>query len=658
MAATRQSSVFPQAKENIFVELADPQTGNLFYANLVTGECTWDRPPKDRIKQKDGNSLEWWELFDENHKLPYYYNTKTGETEWMRPTTGLIIPLHAIQHDSNIGKRVSILVQQQAAASYQPQGMLGRSLGPVGVFGRGTNMREEYGKEEESIQPPRSTRSGSEPDISTLQLATAQSENEYKGATPNKATSPAAGSLGNFHRKSLSTSSPAVNDIRSAAGRARQYGVSTPVLNPEAAEAMSPLHKNLHSTPILNSAKDRQSKVLPVDLKSQLSQFRIEGFASKYFAEHKRGLIFKKTVPLEKLLVYQKDALKTPLMVLNKNLQKDALKCFKLIQKIMKTDPSSAASDTQTLLEKGIMHGGLRDEIYVQMCKQLKGNPDQDSVYRGWILLCVITIAFPPSKNFEEYMKNFVQEHLESRVPNIDKLARHCWKKLTRICRTGPRGKTPTVAEIQRAQEAPFTPALFGEYLEDIMKAELEKHPNAEVPQILPFLADAIIDLNGCKTEGIFRVPGDADAVTELRMRIEKGTYDLQGLRDPNVPSSLLKLWLRDLADPLIPSEFYDACVKVGQDESRVPLSQSGPAALAIIAQMPEANQKVIHYMMRFLRVVADPKNQPHTKMTISNLAMVFAPNFLRCPSDNPTIIFESTKFEQAFLRILISYVQ
>jgi len=46
------------------------------------------------------------------------------------------------------------------------------------------------------------------------------------------------------------------------------------------------------------------------------------------------------------------------------------------------------------------------------------------------------------------------------------------------------------------------------------MKAQDEEFPNLQIPRILPFLADAILELNGCKTEGIFRVPGDADQVT------------------------------------------------------------------------------------------------------------------------------------------------
>ncbi|KAG5457919.1 MAG: hypothetical protein BJ554DRAFT_1958 [Olpidium bornovanus] len=53
---------------------------------------------------------EWWELYDDNHKLPYYYNANSGQTEWLRPTTGSIIPLALIQ-SSALGKRVSVALR-------------------------------------------------------------------------------------------------------------------------------------------------------------------------------------------------------------------------------------------------------------------------------------------------------------------------------------------------------------------------------------------------------------------------------------------------------------------------------------------------------------------------------------------------------------------
>ncbi|RKP26475.1 hypothetical protein SYNPS1DRAFT_6660, partial [Syncephalis pseudoplumigaleata] len=79
-----------------WVEIQDPQSGNIFYANPHTGECSWEEPMNAHIKPRDPTG-EWWELFDETHGLPYYYNTYTGQTEWLRPEVGTVIPLHALQ---------------------------------------------------------------------------------------------------------------------------------------------------------------------------------------------------------------------------------------------------------------------------------------------------------------------------------------------------------------------------------------------------------------------------------------------------------------------------------------------------------------------------------------------------------------------------------
>jgi hypothetical protein len=42
------------------------------------------------------------------------------------------------------------------------------------------------------------------------------------------------------------------------------------------------------------------------------------------------------------------------------------------------------------------------------------------------------------------------------------------------------------------------------------------------------------------------------------------------------------------------------------------------------------------------------------TKMDASNLSMVFAPNFMRCPSKDPLTIMENTRKEMAFVKTLI----
>lgn len=43
--------------------------------------------------------------------------------------------------------------------------------------------------------------------------------------------------------------------------------------------------------------------------------------------------------------------------------------------------------------------------------------------------------------------------------------------------------------------------------------------------------------------------------------------------------------------------------------------------------------------------------------MDSSNLAMVFAPNILRCVSEDPRVILENARKEMAFLRTLILHM-
>jgi hypothetical protein len=46
------------------------------------------------------------------------------------------------------------------------------------------------------------------------------------------------------------------------------------------------------------------------------------------------------------------------------------------------------------------------------------------------------------------------------------------------------------------------------------MKRQTEQNPDLEVPKVLISLIDSIIRLEGQKTEGIFRIPGEAEGVS------------------------------------------------------------------------------------------------------------------------------------------------
>ena len=84
---------------------------------------------------------------------------------------------------------------------------------------------------------------------------------------------------------------------------------------------------------------------------------------------------------------------------------------------------------------------------------------------------------------------------------------------------------------------------------------------------------------------------------------------------------------------------------------------------------LPRINRFVLAYLIRFLQVSAShqcehmstrtqvfvrTENAACSKMDANNIAMVFAPNCLRCESADPRVMFDNTRKEMAFLRTLI----
>lgn len=89
-----------------------------------------------------------------------------------------------------------------------------------------------------------------------------------------------------------------------------------------------------------------------------------------------------------------------------------------------------------------------------------------------------------------------------------------------------------------------------------------------------------------------FSVPGDIDEVQATKMRMDRWLVPV--VRDPHVPASLLKLWYRELAEPLVPHRFYDRCLQVSDDPVE---------ACRLVEKMPTINRLVLAYLIRFLQV-------------------------------------------------------
>ena len=109
---------------------------------------------------------------------------------------------------------------------------------------------------------------------------------------------------------------------------------------------------------------------------------------------------------------------------------------------------------------------------------------------------------------------------------------------------------------------------------------------------------------------------------------------------NPTHPS-LIYLYVSD-------DNLYAEAIRVGEDAE---------LATLLVQKLPELHQIVLSFLIRFLQIFVSPDIVSVTKMDASNLSMVFAPNFLRCPSKDPIVIMENTRKEMAFVKTLIHHL-
>lgn len=413
----------------------------------------------------------------------------------------------------------------------------------------------------------------------------------------------------------------------------------------------------------------------------------IEDWASKHLNMHTQGL-FRRRVSIANMLSWNRGSIKKPMLVTsNRTVRKEACEMFKLVQAYMGDRPSRLDRRHSALLivTKCWDMPGLRDELYVQLVRQTTGNASPRSLAAGWELMAVSLAFFAPSPKFRCYLEGYIQRHTEpasdkkltqfildqqdlklkknsksrkKRKQNTDDeeeglpistYAKFCHRKLQKVAITGGKKglRKPTLEEVDHSRRAIVTPSLFGSSLEEVMERQSELFPDRKLPWVQVQLSQYVLGLGGAQTEGIFRVPGDIDEVNALKLQVDQWRIP-ENLSDPNVPASLMKLWYRELEEPLIPMDFYKQCITNCDDPV---------AAIAVVQSLPELNRLVLCYFINFLQVFAQPTNVAVTKMDVNNLAMVMAPNCLRCQSDDPRVIFENTRKEMAFLRMLIVHL-
>eukprot|EP00474_Spongospora_subterranea_P009622 CRZ10080.1 hypothetical protein [Spongospora subterranea] len=185
------------------------------------------------------------------------------------------------------------------------------------------------------------------------------------------------------------------------------------------------------------------------------------------------------------------------------------------------------------------------------------------------------------------------------------------------------------------------TPQAFGRPLvEVISRSNIDG-----VPSFLVRCCDYLRE-NAFDKVGVFRVSGEQAEVFRLKHMIDYSTeLTLDNNISPHSVAGVVKLWIRELPEPLLTFKLYDAMVKSTRSEKWADLD-------SLEASLPKPNLTIFRYLCMFLAEVSQKSDV--NKMTPSNLAIVFAPNLIRPVVETFEAIARDTPVTIATIRYFV----
>ncbi|XP_029660663.1 uncharacterized protein LOC115234073 isoform X6 [Formica exsecta] len=172
-------------------------------------------------------------------------------------------------------------------------------------------------------------------------------------------------------------------------------------------------------------------------------------------------------------------------------------------------------------------------------------------------------------------------------------------------------------------------------------KVPLELCPPSSFSEYVPLIVEmctSIVEARGLEVVGIYRVPGNTAAISQLTDSVNKGFENIN-FQDPrwsdvNVISSLLKSFFRQLPDSLLTAELYPMFIdadKIEDPQRRMTTIRK------LLRDLPEHHFETLKYLMQHLKKIVD--HSEINKMEAKNLAIVFGPTLVRASGSRDNMV-------------------
>jgi hypothetical protein len=190
---------------------------------------------------------------------------------------------------------------------------------------------------------------------------------------------------------------------------------------------------------------------------------------------------------------------------------------------------------------------------------------------------------------------------------------------------------------------------MFGVRLDDIIR---NLPSGTEIPPLVLKAFD-YVRKTCMDEEGVFRLSGGKDDVLALKESSERtGTIDFAAVMDPHVVTGWFKMWLRELAEPLLTYALYDEWVALlnCKDDEQKMLAE----IRILLPQMPATYVSVLGELSHLMHDIA--AHADRNRMNYTNLAIVIGPNILRAKDALASNMISEMQAAQAVVTVMFKY--
>eukprot|EP00049_Salpingoeca_infusionum_P027596 m.33332 g.33332 ORF g.33332 m.33332 type:complete len:618 (+) comp9607_c1_seq2:199-2052(+) len=197
--------------------------------------------------------------------------------------------------------------------------------------------------------------------------------------------------------------------------------------------------------------------------------------------------------------------------------------------------------------------------------------------------------------------------------------------------------------------------AVFGGTIELQLQRELDIAIVPNVPNVVVKCIERVSQ--SLEEPGIYRISGNA---AEIQAVVGKVNEDVRSLNthyfaDVHAATGLLKLYFRELSEPVFTDEHYEAFIAAGKMTDAQDTEKRQSTLKSLIQKLPMTHRATLKFLFLHLQQVAElgQVNKMHT----NNLAIVFGPTLLRCSEPSIDAIVMDSPFQTSVVEeIMINH--